>query len=192
MKKIWVSIVLIFLAMFIFEIAKTYSYYIDEYNNKVDYNIASWKVVVNDKDITSEEDKEFIIDNYNYIKSDNSTLSKANDKFAPGMIAEFTITIDSAKVDVAFDYYLNIDLSVLENDNIKIAYVNNSFGNIEKNDNIYHGFFDKQSIENNEKDLITVGIEWFDTKNSNDHEFSQVYEGKLSIPVNLSLKQKME
>ena len=192
MKKIWVSIVLIFLAMFIFEIAKTYSYYIDEYNNKVDYNIASWKVVVNDKDITSEEDKEFIIDNYNYIKSDNSTLSKANDKFAPGMIAEFTITIDSAKVDVAFDYYLDIDLSMLENDNIKIAYVNNSFGNIEKNDNIYHGFFDKQSIENNEKDLITVGIEWFDTKNSNDHEFSQVYEGKLSIPVNLSLKQKME
>lgn len=192
MKKIWVSIVLIFLAIFIFEIAKTYSYYIDEYDNKVDYNIASWKVVVNDKDITSEEDKEFIIDNYNYIKSDNSTLSKANDKFAPGMIAEFTITIDSAKVDVAFDYYLNIDLSVLENDNIKIAYVNNSFGNIEKNDNIYHGFFDKQSIENNEKDLITVGIEWFDTKNSNDHEFSQVYEGKLSIPVNLSLKQKME
>lgn len=192
MKKIWVSIVLIFLAIFIFEIAKTYSYYIDEYNNKVDYNIASWKVVVNDKDITSEEDKEFIIDNYNYIKSDNSTLSKANDKFAPGMIAEFTITIDSAKVDVAFDYYLDIDLSVLENDNIKIAYVNNSFGNIEKNDNIYHGFFDKQSIENNEKDLITVGIEWFDTKNSNDHEFSQVYEGKLSIPVNLSLKQKME
>lgn len=192
MKKIWVSIVLIFLAIFIFEIAKTYSYYIDEYDNKVDYNIASWKVVVNDKDITSEEDKEFIIDNYNYIKSDNSTLSKANDKFAPGMIAEFTITIDSTKVDVAFDYYLDIDLSVLENDNIKIAYVNNSFGNIEKNDNIYHGFFDKQSIENNEKDLITVGIEWFDTKNSNDHEFSQVYEGKLSIPVNLSLKQKME
>ncbi len=192
MKKIWVSIVLIFLAIFIFEIAKTYSYYIDEYDNKVDYNIASWKVVVNDKDITSEEDKEFIIDNYNYIKSDNSTLSKANDKFAPGMIAEFTITIDSAKVDVAFDYYLNIDLSVLENNNIKIAYVNNSFGNIEKNDNIYHGFFDKQSIENNEKDLITVGIEWLDTKNSNDHEFSQVYEGKLSIPVNLSLKQKME
>ena len=192
MKKIWVSIVLIFLAMFIFEIAKTYSYYIDEYDNKVDYNIASWKVVVNDKDITSEEDKEFIIDNYNYIKSDNSTLSKANDKFAPGMIAEFTITIDSTKVDVAFDYYLDIDLSMLENDNIKIAYVNNSFGNIEKNDNIYHGFFDKQSIENNEKDLITVGIEWFDTKNSNDHEFSQVYEGKLSIPVNLSLKQKME
>lgn len=192
MKKIWVSIVLIFLAIFIFEIAKTYSYYIDEYNNKVDYNIASWKVVVNDKDITSEEDKEFIIDNYNYIKSDNSTLSKANDKFAPGMIAEFTITIDSAKVDVAFDYYLDIDLSVLENDNIKIAYVNNSFGNIEKNDNIYHGFFDKQSIEKNEKDLITVGIEWFDTKNSNDYEFSQVYEGKLSIPVNLSLKQKME
>ena len=192
MKKIWVSIVLIFLAIFIFEIAKTYSYYIDEYDNKVDYNIASWKVVVNDKDITSEEDKEFIIDNYNYIKSDNSTLSKANDKFAPGMIAEFTITIDSTKVDVAFDYYLDIDLSMLENDNIKIAYVNNSFGNIEKNDNIYHGFFDKQSIENNEKDLITVGIEWFDTKNSNDHEFSQVYEGKLSIPVNLSLKQKME
>lgn len=192
MKKIWVSIVLIFLAIFIFEIAKTYSYYIDEYDNKVDYNIASWKVVVNDKDITSEEDKEFIIDNYNYIKSDNSTLSKANDKFAPGMIAEFTITIDSTKVDVAFDYYLDIDLSGLENDNIKIAYVNNSFGNIEKNDNIYHGFFDKQSIENNEKDLITVGIEWFDTKNSNDHEFSQVYEGKLSIPVNLSLKQKME
>ena len=108
------------------------------------------------------------------------------------MIAEFTITIDSTKVDVAFDYYLDIDLSMLENDNIKIAYVNNSFGNIEKNDNIYHGFFDKQSIENNEKDLITVGIEWFDTKNSNDHEFSQVYEGKLSIPVNLSLKQKME
>ena len=64
MKKIWVSIVLIFLAIFIFEIAKTYSYYIDEYDNKVDYNIASWKVVVNDKDITSEEDKEFIIDNY--------------------------------------------------------------------------------------------------------------------------------
>lgn len=192
MKKIWVCCMIVILTLFVFTLTKTYSYYVDAYNNPVNYKIANWSVVVNDSDITTEENKKFTINNCTYKKSDKSNLLASNNKFAPGMVAECTISIDSKKVDVAFDYYLDIDLSNLENDNIVISYVNNSLSNIETIDNTYHGFFDKESIESNKKDLITIGIEWLDTESSNDYEFREKYDGVLNVPVELRMKQKME
>lgn len=193
MKKAVKLCIPILLIIAFISLGKTYSYYIDKSESSSKLKVASWKVVVNKEDITLNNEKNFELTNFKY-SSSNDELSKSNNKFAPGMIAEATIEIDPTEIDVAFTYELKIDLSKLNNKNIIIAYVNDDFNSIQKENGIYSSTYDLEHVNNNKKDNVKIGIEWLNNEedSESDYEFIKNNDGLLKIPLTLNFKQKTE
>lgn len=186
MNKVLKFVLAIILIITMITMNKTYSYYVDEYSNDVNFNIASWKINVNNQDITDSTIKNFTIDQFDYKKSPTSTLTQANSKFAPGMIAEFILEIDANKVDVSFISNLEIDMSNVGNDNIIVSYIKSDEENFTYEDGLYQYIYDIK--EDDKTKTITVGIEWLETEEKETYNTSE----KLNIPIKISFKQKTE
>lgn len=191
-KKIFYILIILFI-LIIASIIGTYAIYVDKYDTNSVFNIAKFKVVVNNEDITLASSKYFEINNITYKKSEDSNLSEANNKLAPGMIGETVISIDTSDVDVAFTYDLSLDLSQFDNEAIVIKYVKVNDTDLALIDNMYHGEVSLDQVMNDEVIDILVGIEWVDI---NDDESDQLFNEKndfmMNIPVEIKVKQKME
>ena len=193
MKKKLFYILIILFILIIASIIGTYAIYVDKYDTNSVFNIAKFKVVVNNEDITLANSKYFEINNITYKKSEDSNLSEANNKLAPGMIGETVISIDTSDVDVAFTYDLSLDLSQFNNDAIVIKYVKVNDIDLDLIDNMYHGEVSLEQVKNDEVIDILVGIEWLDINNDETDElFNEENDYSMNIPVNIKVKQKME
>ena len=193
MKKKLFYILIILFILIIASIIGTYAIYVDKYDTNSVFNIAKFKVVVNNEDITLANSKYFEINNITYKKSEDSNLSEANNKLAPGMIGETIISIDTSDVDVAFTYDLSINLSQFDNDAIVIKYVRVNDIDLDLIDNLYHGEVSLEQVKNDEIINVLVGIEWLDINNDETDElFNEENDYSMNIPVNIKVKQKME
>ena len=191
-KKIFYILIILFI-LIIASIIGTYAIYVDKYDTNSVFNIAKFKVVVNNEDITLASSKYFEITNITYKKSEDSNLSEANNKLAPGMIGETVISIDTSDVDVAFTYDLSLDLSQFNNDAIVIKYVRVNDIDLDLIDNLYHGEVSLEQVKNDEIINVLVGIEWLDINNDETDElFNEENDYSMNIPVNIKVKQKME
>lgn len=191
-KKIFYILIILFI-LIIASIIGTYAIYVDKYDTNSVFNIAKFKVLVNNEDITLASSKYFEINNITYKKSEDLNLSEANNKLAPGMIGETIISIDTSDVDVAFTYDLSIDLSNFNNDAIVIKYVKVNDTDLDLIDNLYHGEVSLEQVKNDEIINVLVGIEWLDINNDETDElFNEENDYSMNIPVEIKVKQKME
>ncbi len=102
------KIILALLALFtcIFQINQTYAKYLESKDGNTDFNIAKWKITVNNKDITQAATMTSIITPV-YLENENI----AQGVIAPGSEGYFDLDIDGTETEVSFRYNISITSS---------------------------------------------------------------------------------
>ena len=102
------KIILALLALFtcIFKINQTYAKYLESKDGNTDFNIAKWKITVNNKDITQAATMTSIITPV-YLENENI----AQGVIAPGSEGYFDLDIDGTETEVSFRYNISITSS---------------------------------------------------------------------------------
>ncbi len=102
------KIILALLALFtcIFQINQTYAKYLESKDGNTDFNIAKWKITVNNKDITQAATMTSIITPV-YLENENV----AQGVIAPGSEGYFDLDIDGTETEVSFRYNISITSS---------------------------------------------------------------------------------
>lgn len=90
----------------ILQISDTYSKYIDSKDGSADFEIAKWKILVNEQDITQTATLSSII---TPIYKENENIKSG--VIAPGSEGYFDLIIDASNVDVSFNYIISIGTS---------------------------------------------------------------------------------
>ena len=183
MKKLLTILLLIMLIISFFQIANTYALYKDG----VDISSGSQNLT-----FTMTED------NLQYLESANV---KEN-KMAPGTQACFEIIIDPTNTDVSILYTLDIKLSRVTEAKMTLVKVENYFQKQDEteqitNETVYTG-------EESHKAVIPIGkineqyinhvklyFEWtnVEERNEKDSEIGTTESAKISIPLEINLKQ---
>lgn len=102
--KLFIAVAALFICLF--QIRQTYSKYTESKNGNVDFTVASWKILLNDEDISSGGEMSSII----------NPVYDANNNIASGVIAPtssgyFDLEIDAAQTEVSFSYTISISSS---------------------------------------------------------------------------------
>lgn len=98
-KKIYFSLFMLCLSISLFTIKDTYAKYITSTNGDANINIARWKIIVNNQDISQNKELSNVI----------TPIFEGNDNIASGVIAPtsegyFDILIDASNTDVSLKY----------------------------------------------------------------------------------------
>ena len=106
-RKIKLFIALIALFACIFQVKKTYSKYVESKNGDANFTVASWKILLNDEDITSGSEMSSIV---NPIYDSNSNI--ADGVIAPTSTGYFDLELDATRTQVSFSYNIVISSSL--------------------------------------------------------------------------------
>ena len=169
----------------------TYARYLAEGKTNVNANVATWKILIDDNDITTEESKTIEL-NPNIIEDENTNANK----LAPDSKGYIDVQIDPSHVSLSYEYTIDIlqinenipDLTVnkyeiLNSDSGLINITDQKITNrVIKNDNLPHEPF-----------TIRLHFEWYDgeenqTEDKQDTETSYQYD-ELIIKLNMSFNQ---
>lgn len=191
MKKLRIIIVCLIFVIIGFGAHKTYSYYIDEHNRIVDYNVASWVVKVNETDITTEDSHTF---NINDLLVNSSNV---NHKLAPGTSGTFNILFDLSSVQTSADIDISIDQDILAENNLRVKTYSTSSGVMFKTtdpDTVYHQNLSYEMINSTKRFTYTFTIEWpnDEANNEKDTEIGSIKDNVINIPVNVTVTQRGE
>lgn len=190
MKKSKIIIFSLLLIAIFISISGTYAYYIDSAETKAKLEIANWIIKVNSSDITLEENHTFEVKDLLYNKG-NKVSASAN-KFAPGMLLDFTVAIDATESMVALEYYLDIDISNFNNPNVVIKDVISDNGslNYDIDSKKYYGKVSKENVED-KTILVTVTLEWLDNTEhqEEDNALGAVALNHIKVPVSVEVNQ---
>lgn len=191
MKKIRLCLIALVLIVFIYGGTKTYSYYIDEHNRIVDYEIASWVVKVNSTDITTEDSHTFSINDLLV------TNSNVNAKLAPGTDGTFTILVDLTDVKTAADVHIAIDQDAIHANNWTIARATADHGSLAAVDYPSPGYRSTLAysvINTYKRFLYTFKIAWpnNEANNESDTAIGNIKDNFANIPVTVTVTQRGE
>ena len=201
MKKLLTILLLIMLIISFFQIANTYALYKEQLQGNYTNLLGVWAIKVNGVDISSGGQKQTFTmteDNLQYLESANV---KEN-KMAPGTQACFEIIIDPTNTDVSILYTLDIKLSRVTEAKMTLVKVENYFQKQDEteqitNETVYTG-------EESHKAVIPIGkineqyinhvklyFEWtnVEDRNEKDSEIGTTESAKISIPLEINLKQ---
>ena len=203
MKKLLRILVLIMLIITLFQIASMYALYRDQLEGEYTSLLGVWSIKVNESDISSGgENLTFNMteDNLTYIDSEHVK----SQKLAPGTQAYFEIIIDPTNTDVSVLYTLNIKLEDVTTAQLKLVNVENYFqkpGETEQftNDEVYtnnetsehEAVIPLRRINDKYLNHIRLYFEWenVEDNNASDSELGQTENAKISIPLEINLKQ---
>ena len=203
MKKLLRILVLIMLIITLFQIASMYALYRDQLEGEYTSLLGVWSIKVNESDLSSGgENLTFNMteDNLTYIDSEHVK----SQKLAPGTQAYFEIIIDPTNTDVSVLYTLNIKLEDVTTAQLKLVNVENYFqkpGETEQftNDEIYtnnetsehEAVIPLTRINDKHLNHIRLYFEWenVEENNASDSELGQTENAKISIPLEINLKQ---
>ena len=116
-KTILIILVIITLIIAILTIVFTYAVFESEISGDVMVDKATWRILINNTDITNGTNKEFVIDKINVVGSNHTQAGK----IAPGDSGNFNILIDPENTDVSIRYDVSLDFSNLENTKLKVS-----------------------------------------------------------------------
>lgn len=102
-KKIKLLIAFIALFICIIQIKETYAKYIESKNGDAEFNVAGWKIKINNSDITDGASLSSLI---NPVYESNSNIKDG--VIAPGSQGYFDINIDATNTEVSFNYEITI------------------------------------------------------------------------------------
>ena len=203
MKKLLRILVLIMLIITLFQIANMYALYTDQLQGEYTNLLGVWSIKVNETDISSgDENLTFNMteDNLTYLDSEHVK----SQKMAPGTQAYFEIVIDPTNTDVSVLYTLNIKLDAVTTAKLKLVNVENYFqkpGETEQltNDevytnnetNVHESIIPLARINDKYINHVRLYFEWenIEENNASDSELGQTEDAKISIPLEINLKQ---
>lgn len=188
-KKIALIVLLfiVLVAIIIYAIITTYATFRSEFSGNMEMENATWKIIVNNTDISSQTVKNFTIDKINVDKSEGVE----DGKLAPGSKGNFNILIDPTETDVSVKYELKINTEYLDETNIKIESVNETLHSntlIRTGENTYTGVIQLKDIQNSMNNNIQINIIWEDDENQ-DMNVGEVPNNQIKIPVELKVSQ---
>lgn len=187
-KKVLITILFIILAIIlIYEIIATYATFRSEFTGDMKIDNATWRILVNNTDISSNAVKQFTIDNINVDESQGVEQGK----LAPGLKGYFNILIDPTDTDVSIKYELKIDTTKINATNIKVeSVVETLHGNnlINTDLNTYTGIIKLSDIKNNVTNNIQVTLAWADD-GKDDINVGEIANNKINLPVELKVSQ---
>lgn len=179
-----ITIILIVITIYI--IVETYAVFYTEVESKIAFERGTWNIYINDTDVKKGLNKELLIENINI--SSKETVKE--DKMAPGMIGDFTISIctKDTKVSVRYDITVNLDEMEYNQFEIKnVENVDNTNEIIRTGENTYTGIIKLEDISDAYKDNIKFEIEWLDDEK--DIEIGSVYNNIVGIPLTINVTQ---
>ena len=187
-KVIVITIILLIIsAILVYAILSTYATFRSEFSGSMKVDNATWKILINNTDISLNTTKEFTIDNINIDQSQGVEEGK----LAPGLKGNFNILIDPSDTDVSIIYELKFDTKNINSTNIRIDEVKetNTGNNLVQTDvNTYTGIISLDDIKNNVTNNIRVTLLWHDDGNE-DINIGEIPEYKISIPVEVKVSQ---
>ena len=188
-KKFLIIIVLLIIIfiILIYAILSTFATFRSEFTGDMKIDNATWKILVNSTDISSNAVKEFVIDD---IEIDESQGVEPG-KLAPGLKGNFNILIDPTETDVSIMYEIKFDTTDINATNIRIDSVKETMaGNtlIKSDSNTYVGIISLDDIKNNLTNNIQVTLFWCDDGNE-DINIGSIPNHKINIPVQVKVSQ---
>ncbi len=187
-KVIVITIILLIISVIlVYAILSTYATFRSEFSGSMKVDNATWKILINNTDISLNATKEFTIDNINIDQSQGVEEGK----LAPGLKGNFNILIDPSDTDVSIIYELKLDTKNINSTNIRIDEVKetNTGNNLVQTDmNTYTGIISLDDIKNNVTNNIQVTLLWHDDGNE-DINIGEIPEYKINIPVEVKVSQ---
>lgn len=188
-KKVLIIIVLLIIIfiILIYAILSTFATFRSEFTGDMKIDNATWKILVNSTDISSNAVKEFVIDD---IEIDESQGVEPG-KLTPGLKGNFNILIDPTETDVSIMYEIKFDTTDINATNIRIDSVKETMaGNtlIKSDSNTYVGIISLDDIKNNLTNNIQVTLFWCDDGNE-DINIGSIPNHKINIPVQVKVSQ---
>lgn len=188
-KKIALIVLLfiVLLAVIIYAIITAYATFRSEFFGDMKIDNATWKIVVNNTDISSQTVKNFTIDKINV----NETEGVEDGKLAPGSRGNFNILIDPTETDVSIKYELKLNTEYIDKTNIKIESVKETLHSnnlIRTAENSYTGIIQLKDIQNDITNNIQINIIWEDNTDQ-DMNIGEIPNNQIKIPVELKVSQ---
>lgn len=189
MKKIYFCLALVLLIITVFIILKTYGLFETKTELNVQSEVGKWVILVNNTDITQQENTKFSVDKIIWDQNDEVK----EEKIAPGASGYFDIVIDPTDTDVSVRYDIGFDFSEFENTNITITSIQeiNDKKIVKTGDNKYTGIITLDEISAGTTNTIRVNIAWENNEENNEHDsnLSSVPNTILNIPVTINVSQ---
>ena len=189
MKKIYFCLALVLLIITVFIILKTYGLFETKTELNVQSEVGKWVILVNNTDITQQENTKFSVDKIIWDQNDEVKEGK----IAPGASGYFDIVIDPTDTDVSVRYDIGFDFSEFENTNITITSIQeiNDKKIVKSGDNKYTGIITLDEISAGTTNTIRVNIAWENNEENNEHDsnLSSVPNTILNIPVTINVSQ---
>lgn len=188
-KAILILICIALIAICIYSAKTVYGLFESNSNGIIKVGTGSWKIVLNNEDISSGVKKTFDIDSVNI---EGSQYVKEG-KFAPGMNGYFNININ-ATADVAVRYDITFDTSKIDNQNINITSIQaitNGEVLTKTGENTYTKVFTLEEAKAGIESTIQAMIEWKDDEafNEKDTNIGKTVDYKVNIPVKVEVSQ---
>lgn len=188
-KTILILIGIALITICIYSVKTVYGLFESNSNGIIKVGTGSWKIVLNNEDISSGVKKTFDIDSVNI---EGSKYVKEG-KFAPGMNGYFNININ-ATANVAVRYDITFDTSKIDNQNINITSIQaitNGEVLTKTGENTYTKVFSLGEAKAGIESTIQAMIEWKDDEkfNEKDTNIGKTVDYKVNIPVKVEVSQ---
>src|SRR5574344_1455490 len=189
MKRILWYITIAAALFTMYMVAQSYGLFETKGTGSASENVASWSIKLNDVDISRGVTGNFVISTITY-----STNSNVEDGYiAPGRTGYFDIIVNPAGTQVSVRYDITIDLTTLTYpDNITFS-VTNPDGTTATRTAVstYTGVIDLAQVTAGNTVTLRLNVAWADdgTHNSADSGLGTTPNNKLTVPVNVDIKQ---
>ena len=110
-KRILIIILLFMIFVVAYKLVNTYALFYSEGNGVIEQKNATWRIYVNNQNITSKNSNKFTVDTFN-LEENNHV---APGKIAPNTTGSFNLLIDPKNTDVSVKYSVKLDKTKLIN-----------------------------------------------------------------------------
>lgn len=200
-------IFIVILVLLVVVINSTYSKYTEKAIAVVKEDVATWKILINETDITtSPETTEFEVDDFDWTGDLNDHVMDG--KVAPGMYGEFQLIIDPSETQVALEYEIKVNKPTVQRKDGTTGEINIVFDDIvaesgktytitedADGNKIIHRIKPLTEVssttESQRVDTLLVKVKWDndETYNDIDSEIGSIYGNKISMPIEVSAIQ---
>lgn len=197
LSKLLILICLFIILLLIYGVIRIYALFHSELNSEVQLKNGIWNIIVNEVDITKGKDIKFDIKDISI--EENSHVKPG--KIAPGLTGNFKISIDPQNTNVSVRYDVSLDEQELTNSNLVIKSITetqrgNKLVRVAKN--TYAGIISLEEIKKENKNEITVEIEWLDNEDDSNKDVDvgahadAVYKIPIAIHVSQYLGEELK
>ena len=188
-RKILLVVCVVVLIGFILEVKSTYSLFETNGTGDVELETASWKIKVNNIDVTQFRDisSTFDLGNINWVSNGH-----VKDGYgAPGLTGSLSIDIDPMDTDVSFVYELTFDFSNIDNEEFLIDSVSVTNGGtiIRTGKYSYTGIVPLSEIQQKKVYNVVVSFVWNNQEENNYNDYLLGIRENVEIPVRVHLLQ---